>query len=126
MIRSLMMIVSFVLCCMMLGNKVEATIHGKRTLWLDSHQEEYEMTSPKLSIRLFPAPGTDWVGSSIIKCCSSGLEAIINFKEKPFFGLKGVPGQLSGHILDTCIMERLYDVSGAWNRYNLALSLLCS
>ena len=100
----------------MSGNKVEATIHGKRKLWLDSHQEVYEMTSPKLSIRLFPAPGTDWVGSSTIKCSSSGLEATINFKEKPFFGLKGVSGQLSGQISDIRNTRRLYDISGAWNR----------
>ncbi|MCO5586403.1 hypothetical protein L7F22_040343 [Adiantum nelumboides] len=37
-------------CPRFYGNKVEGTIYGNRTLWLDSHQEVYEATSPKLLI----------------------------------------------------------------------------
>lgn len=103
-------------CPRFYGNKVEVTIKGKRNLWLDLHKENYEMTCPKLLIRLFPAPGNEWVGSTIVKCSSSGLEAALIFKGKPFFGLTGTLGQITGQILDTDNNKVLYELSGGWNR----------
>ncbi|KAH7443806.1 hypothetical protein KP509_02G051700 [Ceratopteris richardii] len=98
------------------GNKVEGTIYGKRTLWLDSHHEVYELTCPKIVFRLFPAPGTEWVGTSTIKCGSSNLEASLTFKGKPLFGLKGTAGHVSGKIYDTSTGATLYEINGAWNK----------
>ncbi|MCO5560518.1 hypothetical protein L7F22_014133 [Adiantum nelumboides] len=110
-------------CPRFYGNKVEGTIYGKRTLWLDSHQEVYEATSPKLLIRLFPAPGTEWVGSSTIKCSSSRLEATLSFKGKHLFGLRGTVGQVSGKVLDTSNGATLYEINGAWNKAVLAKNM---
>ncbi|KAH7446434.1 hypothetical protein KP509_01G055200 [Ceratopteris richardii] len=98
------------------GNRVEGTISGKRTLWLDSHGEAYELTSPKLLIRLFPIPGTEWVGTSTIKCCSSSLEASLSFKGKHFFGLRGTSGTVLGKVWDTNTGAILYEIHGAWNK----------
>ncbi|KAI5074254.1 hypothetical protein GOP47_0010215 [Adiantum capillus-veneris] len=110
-------------CPRFYGNKVEGTIYGKRTLWLDSHQEVYETTSPKLLIRLFPAPGTEWVGSSSIKCSSSRLEATLSFKGKHLFGLRGIIGQVSGKVWDTSNGATLYEISGAWNKTVVAKNM---
>lgn len=103
-------------CPRFYGNKVEGTINGKRTLWLDSFQEVYDTTSPKLLIRLFPAPGTEWVGSSTVKCGASRLEATLTFKGKHLFGLRGTVGQVSGKVLDTSTGTTLYEINGAWNK----------
>lgn len=103
-------------CPRFYGNKVEATISGRRTLWLDSHREVYDLTSPKLLIRLFPSPGTEWVGKTTVKCSSSGLEAVLSFKGKGLLGLRGTVAQVSGKVWDTKTDTALYDLNGAWNK----------
>ena len=96
---------------------MEVAIHGKRNLWLDSHKESYEMTSPKLCIRLFPIPGNEWVGNTIVKCNTSGYEATLTFKPKPFLGLRGDLGHLTGQIWDRARNQLLYELNGQWNKY---------
>ncbi|KAH7443804.1 hypothetical protein KP509_02G051600 [Ceratopteris richardii] len=105
------------------GNKVEGTIYGKRMLWLDAHHEAYEITCPKLLIRLFPVPGTEWVGTSTIKCVSTKLEANLLFKGKPLFGLRGTAGHVSGKIYDVSTSSTLYEINGAWNKTITAKNL---
>jgi hypothetical protein len=75
------------------------------------------MTSPRLSIRLFPAPGNEWVGSTTVKCDASGFEATLSFKPKPFLGLRGSLGQVSGQIWDRATDKLLFELHGHWNKY---------
>lgn len=103
-------------CPRFYGNSVEVTIQGRRSLRLESHGETYEMNCPKLLIRLFPVPGSEWVGTTKIQCCANALEATVVFKGKSLFGLRGTPGQVTGKIRDTRTNEVLYEVNGAWNK----------
>lgn len=91
---------------------MEATIHGRKELKLLEFNETYEMNSPKLCIHLFPVPRVEWIGDVHIHCKQSRLKALINFKGKSFFDLKGSSTEIGGKIMNN---EKLYELRGNWD-----------
>ena len=97
------------------GGYVEASIIGQRRLKLLEHQETYEFTSPNLQIRFFPNAGTAWVGSTTVKCKETGLEAVVNFKPKALFGMRGSSNKVSGKVFEKSSGNVLYELNGCWD-----------
>ncbi|KAG0577005.1 hypothetical protein KC19_5G124700 [Ceratodon purpureus] len=97
------------------GGYVEASIIGQRRLKLLEHQETYEFTSPNLQIRFFPNAGTAWVGSTTVKCKETGLEAVVNFKPKTLFGMRGSSNKVSGKVFEKSSGNVLYELNGCWD-----------
>ncbi|KAJ7534672.1 hypothetical protein O6H91_13G104800 [Diphasiastrum complanatum] len=96
------------------GNGIEVTIRGRRILSLLEFGEDYELTSPKLNIRFFPMPGTDWDGNTSVSCQQTGLKATISFKGKGLLGLRGGQRKISGKIWDSS-GKTLYELRGSWD-----------
>ncbi|KAL5128481.1 Oxysterol-binding protein-related protein 4B [Glycine soja] len=69
-------------------------------LKLHNHGETYEMSSPNLVIRIFPIPGTDWVGNVNIWCQEIGLVAELNYIGQSFFGFRAA--MLVNCLLSSC------------------------
>ena len=97
------------------GGYVEASILGQRRLKLLEHQETYEFTSPNLQIRLFPNAGTAWAGATTVTCKETGLEAVVNFKSKAFFGMRGSSNKVSGKVFEKSSGNVLYELNGCWD-----------
>lgn len=98
------------------GSSVEATVHGKRILRLLHFGENYQMNYPKLLIRFLPSPCTEWVGNVSVKCEESGLEAMLWYRGKSSFGLKGSSTRLTGKIFNTSTTQDLYELDGHWDQ----------
>ncbi|XP_078151106.1 oxysterol-binding protein-related protein 4C-like [Carex rostrata] len=99
------------------GTSVEAVIHGKRQLWLKSHNEKYEMNAPNLVIRILPKPCMEWSGTVRIKCKESGLEAeICYYRGNSFWGFGGNPRCIKGKIFNTSTQKLVYEISGHWDK----------
>jgi hypothetical protein len=98
------------------GTSVEVEVHGKKQLKLLNHGEIYVMNSPKLLIRFFPVPGTDWVGNVRIQCQESGLEAELNYKYNSFLGLRGNHRSIKGKVFESSSLKTLYEIDGQWDR----------
>ncbi len=98
---------------------MEVEVHGKKQLKLLNHGEIYVMNSPKLLIRFFPVPGTDWVGNVRIQCQESGLEAELNYKYNSFLGLRGNHRSIKGKVFESSSLKTLYEIDGQWDRYVL-------
>lgn len=109
----------------MKGTSVEAVIHGKRELWLKSHNEKYEMNAPNLMIRFLPKPSTEWCGTVRIKCKESDLEAeVCYYRSHSFWGLGGNSRCIKGKIFNTGTQNVIYEINGHWDRY--VVILLCN
>ncbi|XP_010927220.1 oxysterol-binding protein-related protein 4C isoform X1 [Elaeis guineensis] len=99
------------------GTSVEAVVNGKRQLRLLSFGENYEMDSPKLVIRILPAPGVDWVGTVKIQCKDSGLEAELRYyRSHSFFGFGGNSRSVKGKIFHSKSLKTIYEIEGQWDR----------
>lgn len=95
---------------------MEASIVGQRRLKLRKHHETYEFTSPNLQIRFLPSSGTAWVGGTYVKCKETGLEAVVNFKAKSFFGIRGSSNKISGKVFHKSSPgDVLYELTGSWD-----------
>ncbi|KAK7388134.1 hypothetical protein VNO78_22940 [Psophocarpus tetragonolobus] len=97
------------------GSSVEAQVHGKRKLKLHNHGETYEMNAPNLLIRIFPVPGTDWVGDVRIRCIETGLVAELSYISQSFFGFGTNRRLIKGKIFDSLSMKILYKIDGHWD-----------
>ncbi|KAF3452730.1 hypothetical protein FNV43_RR03163 [Rhamnella rubrinervis] len=98
------------------GTSVETEVRGKRHLKLHNHGETYEMSSPKLLIKLIPVPGVDWIGKDRIRCQETGLEAELDYGGKSFFGLRGSHRSIKGKIFKSSSMKLLFKIDGHWDR----------
>lgn len=99
------------------GTTVEATMHGRRQLKLARFDENYEMETPKLLIRILPIPGIEWVGNVRIKCKESGLEADLCFhKTNPFLGFGRNSRLVKGKIFCSNSLRTIYEIEGHWDR----------
>uniref|UniRef100_A0A2N9F350 Oxysterol-binding protein n=1 Tax=Fagus sylvatica TaxID=28930 RepID=A0A2N9F350_FAGSY len=98
------------------GTSVEVEVHGKKQLKLLNHGEIYVMNSPKLLIRFFPVPGTDWVGNVRIQCQESGLEAELHYKYNSFLGRRGNHRSIKGKVFESSSLKTLYEIDGQWDR----------
>eukprot|EP01018_Ginkgo_biloba_P038336 Gb_23064 [translate_table: standard] len=106
------------------GRSVEATVHGQRILKLPAFGERYEMNCPKLSIRFFPSPSTEWVGIVTVQCKESGLEATLCYKGKSLFGLKGSSTRITGKIFKTNFpAQHLYELDGNWDQTVMVMDI---
>ncbi|KAH7674681.1 Oxysterol-binding protein [Dioscorea alata] len=99
------------------GTTVEATMDGRRQLKLARFDENYEMETPKLLIRILPIPGIEWVGNVRIKCKESGLEADLCFhKTNPFLGFGKNSRLVKGKIFYSNSLRTIYEIEGHWDR----------
>eukprot|EP00271_Cylindrocystis_brebissonii_P012697 TRINITY_DN3178_c0_g1_i2.p1 TRINITY_DN3178_c0_g1~~TRINITY_DN3178_c0_g1_i2.p1 ORF type:complete len:589 (-),score=124.07 TRINITY_DN3178_c0_g1_i2:1103-2869(-) len=98
------------------GSWMEAEVRGRRTLELGEHGEVYVSTSPSISFRFFPIVGTEWVGSTTIKCEKTGLEAVVEYKPRAFFGLSGAENRVGGKVFETATKKVLYTLEGCWDK----------
>ncbi|KAK7329752.1 hypothetical protein VNO77_23929 [Canavalia gladiata] len=99
------------------GTSIETQVHGKRLLKLLNHGETYEMNSPRLSIRILPVPGVDWIGNVNIRCLETGLVAELSYRSShSFLGFGGNRKLIKGKILDSSLLKVLYEVDGHWDR----------
>lgn len=98
------------------GTCIDAEVHGKRVLKLRNHGETYEMNCPRLSIRILPVPGVNWVGNVNIKCPETGLVAELSYNSSySFLGLGGNSKLIKGKILDSSSSNVLYEIDGQWD-----------
>eukprot|EP01018_Ginkgo_biloba_P038337 Gb_23063 [translate_table: standard] len=106
------------------GRSVEATVHGKRILKLPAFGERYEMNCPKLSIRFFPRPSTEWVGIVTVQCKESGLKATLCYNIKSLFGLKGSSTRITGKIFKTNFpAQHHYELDGNWDQTVMVMDI---
>ncbi|WOL19772.1 oxysterol-binding protein-related protein 4C isoform X1 [Canna indica] len=99
------------------GTSVEAVIKGKRQMRLLNFNENYEMDSPNLLIKLLPTTGADWLGNTKIKCKDSGLEADICYhKSHSFLGFGGRSRSVRGTIFYSKTSKTIYEIDGQWDR----------
>lgn len=97
------------------GRSIEATVFGKRELKLLEFNETYEMNSPKLCLRLFPIPSTEWSGDVLIQCKQTGLRATLCFKGKSLLGFKGSSTRITGRIGHSSHGGDLFELQGNWD-----------
>eukprot|EP00897_Mesotaenium_endlicherianum_P010814 jgi/Mesen1/9761/ME000007S09816 len=96
------------------GSWIEVEARGGGTVHLGAHAEDYTLTAPRISFRLFPVPGTEWVGTTRLTCPQSHLEAEVHFVAKGFCGIRGTPNRIRGK--QTGVETILYDARSAISR----------
>ncbi|KAF3604477.1 hypothetical protein F2Q69_00034048 [Brassica cretica] len=100
------------------GAYVDVEVKGKRTMKLLNRKETYEMDQPRLVVRFLPAPGAHWTGKIKIKCPETDLEAELHLISDSFIErFKGNNNRsIKGKISQTSSGDKLYDISGHWDR----------
>ncbi|XP_024005212.1 oxysterol-binding protein-related protein 4B isoform X1 [Eutrema salsugineum] len=100
------------------GAYVEIEVKGKRVMKLRRRKETYDMTQPRLVIRLLPVPRADWAGKIKIKCPETDLEAELHLISDSFIErLKGNNNRsIKGKISQSSSGNKLYDIFGQWDR----------
>ncbi|KAF9592867.1 hypothetical protein IFM89_018421 [Coptis chinensis] len=98
------------------GTSVEVVVHGKWQLKLLNFDENYVISSPKLSIRFFPVPSAEWVGNITIRCNETDLEAELCYRGPSFLGFRGSNRSVKGKIFDSTTSKTLFVIDGHWDR----------
>ena len=93
--------------------KVEQT--GNIALYIEKYGEEYVISYPELHLRGLVTGNmfVDLNGTVSIACSSSGLEAKIEFLQKPWIG--GEYHVIKGAITNSNSKDVLFALSGKWN-----------
>lgn len=86
----------------------------------DVRTEEYVLTRPTILTSGYLGLGKqrmEFSGESLIRCEASDLEAVIDFKSKGTFNLRGTDANgVSGRVLESSTGRTLYELSGNWDK----------
>ncbi|XP_056859195.1 oxysterol-binding protein-related protein 4B-like isoform X1 [Raphanus sativus] len=107
------------------GAYVDVEVKGRRIMNLLNRKETYEMDQPRLVVRFLPAPGAHWTGKIKIKCPETDLEAELHLiSDSLIERFKGNNNRsIKGKISQTSSGDKLYDISGHWDRTVMAKNL---
>ncbi|KAJ0251438.1 Oxysterol-binding protein-related protein 4B [Hirschfeldia incana] len=97
---------------------VELEVKGERVMKLQSRKESYDMSPPRLIIRVLPSLRVDWAGKMKIKCPETDLEAELNLVSDSFIErFRGNNNRsVKGKISESSSGIKLYDIFGHWDR----------